>query len=58
MAVIYFVAGMYILVGRNIFNFSNLQKISLGTILVAYGLIRFYTALEKKRKSEIDEDEN
>jgi hypothetical protein len=50
-------AGMYILVCRNIFNFSNLQKISFGTLLVAYGLFRFYTAWEKK-KSEKDEGEN
>jgi len=58
MAVIYIGFGMYILIGSNIFNFSNLQKISFGTLLVAYGLFRFYTALKKKRESEIDEDEN
>jgi hypothetical protein len=58
MAVIYFGAGMYILISSNIFNFSNLQKLSFGTLLVAYGIFRFYTALKKKKESEIEEDEN
>ena len=58
MAVIYIGAGMYILIGSNIFNFSILQKFGFGTILVVYGLFRFYVALKKKRESEIDEDQN
>jgi uncharacterized membrane protein len=58
MAVIYVGAGMYILIASNIFNFSNLQKFGFGTILVVYGLVRFYVALKKKRESEIDENQN
>ena len=58
MAVIYIGAGLYILLASNIFNFSNLQKFGFGTILVVYGLFRFYVALKKKRESEIDENEN
>lgn len=58
MASIYVGAGMYILLGSNIFNFSNLQKFGFGTILVVYGLFRFYVALKKKRESEIDENQN
>jgi uncharacterized membrane protein len=58
MVVIYIGAGMYILIASNIFNFSNLQKFGFGTILVVYGLVRFYVALKKKRESEIDENQN
>jgi hypothetical protein len=58
MAVIYVGSGMYILIASNIFNFSNLQKFGFGTILVVYGLVRFYVALKKKRESEIDENQN
>ena len=58
MSIIYTGVGMYLLIGNNIFNFSKLQKIGFGTLLVVYGLFRFYVALKKKRESEMDEDEN
>lgn len=35
-----------------------MQQIGLGIILVAYGGVRFYTALKKKRESEMDENVN
>lgn len=56
MPVIYFGSGIFLLLGKNIFNFSEFQKIGLGIILVAYGLMRFYFAI-KKMKEEKNENE-
>jgi hypothetical protein len=57
MSIVYIGVGMYILIWNNIFNFSNTQQIGFGSIIIVYGLFRFYTTLKKKREDELDEDE-
>jgi hypothetical protein len=57
MAIIYVGAGIFLLTGSNIFNFSKLQQISFASILIAYGSFRFYTALKKKNNIESGGDE-
>lgn len=56
MATIYLACGVYLLIGNNIFNFSDFQKTGLGSLLIAYGSFRMYTAL-KKRNEQNDTNE-
>lgn len=55
MSVVYLGAGVFLLAGNNIFDFSEFQRIGLGLILITYGCFRFYSALKKKRAGENDE---
>ncbi|HCY77529.1 MAG TPA: hypothetical protein DHV28_16560 [Ignavibacteriales bacterium] len=57
MAIVYLACGTFLLVGKNIFNFSDFQKIGLGCLLVLYGLFRIYSLL-KKRKQQNDKNED
>ena len=57
MSVIYVGLGIFFIVAENVFNFSNVQQIGFGVILISYGFFRFYVALKKKRESELDNDD-
>jgi hypothetical protein len=57
MSVIYVGLGIFFIVAQNVFNFSNVQQIGFGMILISYGFIRFYFTLKKKRESELDNDD-
>ena len=54
MAVIYIFCGMYLLFGRNIFEFTEFQRIGLSFILLTYGSFRVYDNIRKNKKSEDD----
>jgi len=58
MSFVYLGIGIFLIISKEFFYFSSLQQIGLGIILVAYGGVRFYTALKKKRESEMDENDN
>jgi hypothetical protein len=53
----YFGAGMFLILGKNIFNFSDFQRMGLGMILLAYGTFRTYSSVKKTRDKE-EENEN
>ena len=55
MAVVYTLLGLYLLIQQEVLNFSKLQRIGLGIILIMYGLFRFYKV--KKKYEETDENE-
>lgn len=42
MSLIYIGSGLYLLLGKNIFNFSELARIGFGNVLLLYGLLRLY----------------
>lgn len=56
MAMIYLGSGVFLLLGESIFNFSEIQKIGLGVLLIFYGLFRVYSYI-KKIKERIGENE-
>jgi hypothetical protein len=57
MAVIYAGLGIFFIVADDLFNFSNFQRIGFGVILISYGSFRFYVTLKKKRKRELNYDD-
>jgi|OpeIllAssembly_1097287.scaffolds.fasta_scaffold80237_2 hypothetical protein len=57
MAMIYLGSGCFLLLGENIFNFSELQKIGLGVLLILYGLFRLYGFMNKRKGSINDTNE-
>jgi len=57
MPVIYFGLGIFFIISEKIFNFSKVQQIGFGAILITYGSIRFYVSLKKKRESELENDD-
>jgi hypothetical protein len=56
MSFVYLGMGVYLLVSKNIYLFSDLQRIGIGAILASYGVFRFYRTVKKKRENE-DSDE-
>ncbi|HEX9250814.1 MAG TPA: hypothetical protein VF870_01160 [Ignavibacteriaceae bacterium] len=56
MAIVYLGSGGFLVLGENIFNFSELQKIGLGVLLILYGLFRVYSFI-KKLKERISKNE-
>ncbi|GIK61940.1 MAG: hypothetical protein HND39_00530 [Ignavibacteriota bacterium] len=38
---------MFLILGKNIFSFTDFQKIGLGVILIAYGTFRTYSSIKK-----------
>jgi len=57
MFVLYVGLGMYFIFAEKLFNFSNLQRIGFGVILISYGFFRFYVTLKKKKESELEDDD-
>ena len=57
MPVIYVGLGIFFIVTEYVFNFSKVQQIGFGTILITYGLIRFYVSIRKKRESELENED-
>jgi hypothetical protein len=55
MAIMYISCGIFLLVGENIFNFSDFQKSGLGYTLLAYGLFRLYSFFNKYKESKKDD---
>lgn len=58
MSIIYLGSGIFLLVGNNIFNFSDFQKIGLSIILITYGLFRFYRSLKIMKEEKGEENNN
>lgn len=56
MSMIYLGCGAFLLVGNNIFNFTDLQKYGLGSALVAYGSFRLYLSIKKYKEIKNDEE--
>jgi hypothetical protein len=52
MAVIYLGCGIFLLIGNNIFNFTDLQKYGLGVILVVYGIFRVFISIKKIKETQ------
>ncbi len=57
MSFVYLAIGIFLLIIDELAYFSSIQQKGLGAILLLYGCVRFYTALKKKRESEIDEND-
>jgi uncharacterized membrane protein HdeD (DUF308 family) len=57
MSFVYVGAGIFLLLGNNIFNFSVLQKVIFGSLLIIYGLFRLYNSFKKKRESKSEDEE-
>jgi hypothetical protein len=55
MGVIYLGSGIFLLVGNNIFNFTDFQKYGLGVVLVIYGIYRLYISLKKIKEIQNEE---
>ena len=58
MACIYLGLGVYILISKNIFLFDSWQKIGFGSLLISYGLFRFYRTIKKMKQQKMDEGDN
>lgn len=56
MAILYMVSGVFLLLGENIFDFSQFQKSGLGILLILYGLFRTISFLKKSREQNDDEE--
>lgn len=56
MAIIYMASGVFLLLGENIFNFSEFQKSGIGILLILYGLFRTLNFLKKSREQKDDEE--
>jgi hypothetical protein len=56
MALIYLMSGIFLLIGNNIFNFTDFQKYGLGVLLVAYGIYRLYISLKKIKEIKNEEE--
>jgi hypothetical protein len=52
----YFGAGMFLILGKNIFNFNDIQRFGLGMLLLAYGTFRTYSSVKKIREKEEEND--
>lgn len=55
MSIIYIGCGVFLLAGDKFFNFSELQKIAFGNVLILYGMFRLYSFI-KKFRSKNSED--
>ncbi len=58
MSLVYIGAGVFLLFDRNIFDFTDFQRIGLVAIFISYGLFRFFNTLKKQRESKLEENEN
>lgn len=58
MSIVYLGSGIFLLVGNNIFDFSDFQKFGFSGILIAYGLIRFYLTLKKIKEDKENDYED
>ena len=56
MSFIYAGLGIFLLAAENVLNFSSFQQYGFGVILIAYGFFRFYNAYKKKKRNELEED--
>ncbi len=57
MAIAYMGSGVFLILGENIFNFSDFQKLGLGSLLILYGFFRLYSFIKKsKERNEIEKE--
>jgi len=54
MTAIYIGCGLFLLLGNNVFEFTNFQKIGLALI---YGLFRGYIVIRRKKEIEKNDEE-
>ena len=57
MSLVYLAAGIFLLIGKNIFQFNDFQKIGLAFILSSYGEYRFFNTFKKHKESRARENE-
>jgi len=57
MTAIYIGCGLFLLLGNNVFEFTNFQKIGLASILLIYGLFRGYIVIRRKKEIEKNDEE-
>lgn len=58
MSMVYLGAGIFLLAGNNIFDFSDFQKYGFSGVLIVYGLIRFYLSLKKIKEDKENDYED
>jgi hypothetical protein len=56
MSTIYLGCGVFLLVGNNIFNFTDLQKYGLSFALIAYGSFRLFLSIKKFKEMQNEEE--
>jgi hypothetical protein len=56
-ALLYIGFGIFILAKGNILTFTEFQKYGLGSLLIIYGLFRFYRSIKKGRELASDDEE-
>jgi hypothetical protein len=60
MSFVYMGSGIFLLIGKNIFQFTDFQRIGLTILLIGYGVYRFFNTIKKHKESYAKEnkDEN
>ncbi len=58
MAAVYTLLGIFMLIQKQVLNFSELQRIGLGIVLILYGIFRFYKVKKKSQESDEFESES
>jgi hypothetical protein len=58
MSIVYLGAGVFLLLGKNIFQFTDFQRLGLVVIFISYGLFRFVNTVRKQKEITLDEKED
>jgi hypothetical protein len=58
MSIVYLGAGVFLLLGKNIFQFTDFQRLGLAVIFISYGLFRFVNSVKKQKEITLDEKED
>jgi len=51
-------SGIFLLIGKNIFQFTAFQRIGLTILLSVYGVYRFFNTLKKHKESNPRENQD
>jgi hypothetical protein len=57
MSVIYSGLGIFLILSGPVYIFTPFQQYGVGTILLVYGVYRFYRAYKRRKDEIIDEDD-
>ncbi len=58
MPIVYLGCGLFLLIGKNIFDFTDLQKYGLSIIMIGYGIFRLFISVKKIREMRNEEQKN
>jgi hypothetical protein len=58
MSFVYIGSGIFLLIGKNIFQFTAFQRIGLTILLSVYGVYRFFNTLKKHKESNPRENQD